>query len=219
MQPPVDKGLPVSSSIGNRRRLNIVCLALTLLASIVFRPAFADALGLPESTAKLGYALGGVYVSVDDPVNKTGGQWATMPVTLIHSDWLFKDVRYWSEVFYYNTKLDAHVNEVGQDVEHYGLRFSLQKSLRVSHAWAPWFGVGIGVSHVAYTTRYTVDSDGYLLAVYPDRKQTSIAFLLNVVSEWPLTPKWDIAAMLEGAIPVDGDIKTYSALISLLYRY
>ena len=198
-----------------------LCLALSVVSMILFRSAYANALGMPiaENTAKLGYALGVTYVSVDDPANQTTGQWATVPLTLIHTDWLTKDIRYWSEAFYYTATLDADVNRIGQDVKHDGLRFSLQKSLHVSRDWAPWFGLGIGVSQASYTTRYTVDADGFLLAVYPDRKQTSVALLLNVMSKWPLAKDWDIAARLEAALPVSGNIGEYSALISFLYRY
>lgn len=186
------------------------CLALSVVSMILFRSASATALGMPitENTAKLGYALGMAYVAVDDPVKQTTGQWATVPLTLVHSDWLNKDIRYWSEAFYYNATLDADVNRIGEDVEHYGLRFSLQKSLPLSRAWAPWLGIGIGVSQASYTKRYTADADGFLLAAYPDRKQTSVSLLLNVVSEWPLNQNWDIAAKLEAALPVTGDIAT-----------
>jgi len=193
-------------------------IALVLLSVLVVRSADA-ALGLPENTAKLGYAMGTAYVSVDDPAGNTAKEWTSQPLTLIHTDWLIRDIRYWSELFYYKAVLDPSASKVGQNVEQSGLRFSLQKSLRVTRLWAPWFGVGIGASSVTYTTRHTVDSDGFLLAAWPDREQTSIALLLNIVSEWPLTRNWDIGAKLEQTIPIDGDISESSALIMLLYRY
>jgi len=193
-------------------------IALMLLPVLVTHPVYA-ALGLPENTAKLGYAMGSTYVSVDDPADNTAKEWALLPLTLIHTDWLIGDIRYWSELFYYKAVLNPAANNVGQNVEQYGFRASLQKSLRVTRLWAPWFGVGIGVSRVTYTTRHTIDSDGFLLAAYPDREQTSIALLLNIASEWPLARNWDIGVKLEQAIPVDGDISESSALIMLLYRY
>ncbi len=192
---------------------------LMLLAMLIGRPVYAGALGLPESTARLGYAVGVAAVSVDDPAGDAGREWTMLPMTLIHTDWLFGDIRYWSAFFYYKASLDAAVNKVGQNVEQYGLRFSLQKSLRVARLWAPWFGVGIAASRATYTTRHIVDADGFLIDTYPDREQTSVALLLNVVSEWSLTRDWDIGAKLEYAIPVDGDIDETSALITLLYRY
>ncbi len=193
-------------------------IALMLLLLLVAHPVYA-ALGLPENTAKLGYAIGTAYVSVDDLADNTAKEWTLLPLTLIHTDWLFGDIRYWSELFYYTAVLDATTNKVGQNVEQYGFRISLQKSLRVTRLWAPWFGVGIGASRVTYTTRHTIDPDGFLLAAYPDREQTSVTLLLNIVSEWPLTRNWDIGAKLEQAIPIDGDISESSALIMLLYRY
>jgi len=193
-------------------------IILILLPAFVVHPAYA-ALGLPENTAKLGYATGTAYVSVDDPDGNTAKEWTPLPLTLIHTDWLIGDIRYWSELFYYKAILNPSKNKVGQNAEQYGFRISLQKSLRVTRLWAPWFGVGIGASRVTYTTRHTTDPDGFLLAAYPDREQTSIVLLLNIVSEWPLARNWDIGAKLEQAIPVDGDISESSALIILLYRY
>ncbi|NOX91878.1 MAG: hypothetical protein GXP18_05355 [Gammaproteobacteria bacterium] len=193
-------------------------IALVLLAMLVARSAYA-ALGLPKNTAKLGYATGTVYVSVDDPAGNTAKKWTPLPLTLIHTNWLIKDIRYWSELFYYKATLDPAANRVGQNVEQFGLRVSLQKSLRLTRLWAPWLGMGVGVSRVTYDTRHTVDSDGFLLAAWPDREQTSVVLLFNIVSEWPLTRNWDIGVKLEQAIPVDGDINESSALIMLLYRY
>jgi len=191
---------------------------LMLLPMLVARSAYA-ALGLPENTARLGYAMGTAYVSVDDPAGNTAKEWTLQPLTLIHTNWLIDDIRYWSEFFYYQAVLDPAANKIGQNVEQSGLRVSLQKSLRLTRLWAPWFGVGIGISRVTYTTRHTMDSDGFLLAAWPDREQTSVTLLLNIVSEWPLARNWDIGAKLEQAIPVDGDIGESSALIMLLYRY
>ncbi len=193
-------------------------IALMLLPVLVARPAYA-ALGLPENTAKLGYAMGTAYVSVDDPAGNTAKEWTLLPLTLIHTDWLIGDIRYWSELFYYKAVLDPTASKVGQNMEQYGFRISLQKNLRVTRLWVPWFGVGIGASQVIYTTRHTIDSDGFLLAAYSDREQTSVTLLLNIVSEWPLARNWDIGVKLEQAIPIDGDINESSALIMLLYRY
>lgn len=212
-------GLLFLNPDGDSRLLKTLCLTLAVISIIIVRAAYAGAIGMPKNTAKIGYGIGATYLSVDDPNGNTEEEWTALPVTLIHTDWLFRDVRYWSEIFYYTAPLDAAAGQVGQDVEHYGLRFSVQKSLRLTDVWAPWFGVGLGVSQATYTKRHTKDADGYLLEAYPDRDQTSIALLLNVVSEWPLTKNWDIAAKLEGSIPVDGDIEEYSALVSLLYRY
>jgi hypothetical protein len=64
-------------------------------------------------------------------------------------------------------------------------------------ALPPCFGAGIDLSEEKFTARHSVDSDGFLTAVYPDREKTTLASVINIVSEWPLAQDWFIAAKLE----------------------
>lgn len=180
---------------------------------------FSAPLGLPQNTGKIGYSFGASSLSLDDPNGDTTDTWAAQPLNLIYTDWLFGDIRQWTEVYYYKTSLDADESNIGQNIQRVGFRFSLQKTYRVTQAWSPWFGAGIDLSNNHYDTRHTKDSDGYLIQAYDDRDETSFSLLLNLLSEWSLKKDWTIGAKLEQSIPVNGDITEFTAAATVLYRY
>lgn len=184
-------------------------------------PSFSIAapLGLPQNTGKIGYSVGASNLSLDDPNGSTTDVWTAQPLNLIYTDWLFGDFRQWSEMYYYKTSLDADSSNIGQNIERFGIRFSLQKTYRLTQTWSPWFGAGFDLSSNHYDTRHTRDSGGYLIDVYDDRSETSVSLLLNMLSEWSLQKDWTVGAKLEQSIPVDGDITEFSAAVTLLYRY
>lgn len=167
----------------------------------------------------IGYAIGATQVSVDDPRGDTETSWALQPVTLLYTARLMSGVRYWSELYYHTAALDAAKDRIGQDVERFGLQISLQKSLPLMPGWVTWFGAGIGVSQTNYTTRHTIDNEGYLLTRYPDRSDTSAALLLNFVSEWSLDRSWNLGVKLEQAVAMAGDTGGSRGSLTLLYRY
>ena len=201
------------------RTFNLVFISLVMIYTLTIQCSIAAPLGLPKSTAKIGYGIGAGYVSVDDPDGDTKNSTTVLPFTLIYTDWLMGDIRQWTELYYYKTSLDADANNIGQDVERYGIRFSLQKSFRLARSWSPWLGAGIDLSNASYTARHTMDSEGFLIQAYPDRDETDISLLLNIISEWSLRPDWTIGVKLEQSIPTSGDIMEFSAVMAILYRY
>jgi hypothetical protein len=196
---------------------HVLFLLIMLVLSI--EPLAAVPLGLPQSTAKIGYSAGFVWLSVDDPdgdtKNSTGGQ----PVGLIYTDWFIGDFRYWSELFYYSASLDSSITNIGQDVERYGVRFSMQKSFRIVEKWAPWFGVGLDLSQAKYTLRHTKDNEGFLAERFPDRDEVAVSLLVNAISEWTIARDWSVALKLEQSIPLSSDVTEFLVSGAVLYRY
>lgn len=192
---------------------------LILATWLMGAKAFAVAIGMPEEGARWGYALGAARVSVDDPDTASRSEWALRPLNLIYTDRWFYDARYWGEAFYQETALDAGAGQVGQQVKQFGARLSLQKSLALTPAIAPWFGAGLQLSHNRFHKRHTVDSDGYLVASYPDRNEFHAALLLNLVVEQRLNRNWDVAAKLEQVVPLAEGVSESSVSAVLLYRY
>jgi len=196
-------------------------LVRILVACGLLIPSFCIAapIGLPQNTGKIGYSIGTSNVSLDDPNGATSTSWSAQPLNLVYTDWLFRDVRQWTELYYSRTALEADASHIGQNIERYGLRFSLQKTYRVTQNWSPWFGAGVDVSSNHYDTRHTKDADGYLIEAYSDRDETSFSLLINMLSEWSLQKDWTAGAKLEQSIPVNGDITEFTAAVTLLYRY
>lgn len=181
---------------------------------------YGAALGQPQRTSMLGYAIGVTQVNVDDPAGDTDTRWALHPLTLIYTARLWSNgIRYWSELYHYQTTLDPGPTKIGQDVERYGMRLSLQKSLPVTPGMTAWFGAGFDLSHTRYSTRHTVDDEGFLIRAYPDRDETGLAGILNMSSEWAITRDWMIGAKFEHSVPIDGQITESLLAMSLLYRY
>lgn len=174
---------------------------------------------MPESTAKIGYSAGFVAVSVDDPDGDTESATGGQPAGLIYTDWLFGDIRHWTELYYYGATLDASSNKIGQDVKRYGLRFSLQKSFRLIEKWAPWFGLGLDVSQAKYTVRYTKTDDGFLDQKFDDRDEVAVSLLVNAISEWSIARNWSVAVKLEQSVPLSSDVTEFLVSGAVLYRY
>ena len=194
-----------------------------IIGILIFFVSFSAkgaALGQPQRTSMVGYSIGAAHVSVDDPAGNTKQNWALQPITLVYTARFWsKRIRYWSELYYYQTRLDAGLTTIGQDAKRYGMRLSFQKNLPISPKLSVWFGAGADISQAKYSTRYTVDNDGYLIKAYPDREETTFAGLINVVGEWTITRSWAIGAKLEQSIPLNGDIKESLAAVTLLYKY
>jgi hypothetical protein len=208
-----------SKKVGGARKIanNAFFLLAVLLFSI--EPLAAAPLGLPQSTAKIGYSAGFLWLSVDDPDGDTETAIGGQPLGLIYSDWFVGDFRYWSELFYYSATLDDSPNNIGQDVERYGVRFSMQKSFRVVEKWAPWLGLGLDLSQAKYTLRHTKDSKGFLDERFSDRDEVAVSLLVNAISEWSIAGDWSVALKLEQSIPLSSDVTEFLVSGALLYRY
>ena len=200
------------------RYKHIACL-FTSFFLLFSQNVVSAPLGLPKNTAKIGYGIGGAHISVDDPDGDTQGKWDVQPLTLVYSDWLVSGYRHWSEVYFYQTSLDPTSTSVGQDVERVGLRFSLQKNIRLNKSFAPWIGGGLDVSRVDYSVRHTKDSDGFLIESFDDRNENAVSLILNVMNEWTIQSDWSIAAKLEQSVAIQSDISDFLATVNLLFRY
>ena len=194
-------------------------LVTALLGLLLNNSVLAAAIGLPEeNTARIGYLVGVSQFAVDDPDGPTESVVDIQPLTLVYTDFLPHGWRYWAEAYYFAATLDGNAGDIQEDVSRIGARLSLQYNLYLGK-WSLWMGAGLDVSNNQYTTRYTVDSDGFLLQSYPDRSDTAWGIPVQIISEWPLARDWDLAAKLEHVFPVSGGITESSLSAGILYRY
>lgn len=170
-------------------------------------------------TSRIGYGIGFSSITVDDKEGSTNKTSTLQPVTLIYTDRLWNSTRYWSEFYYYKATLDAKVNKVGQDVQRYGIRLSMQKNIFTRPRWSAWVGAGIDLSQVTYSARHTVDSDGFLLDVLPKKEELTTVGILNIFTEWTMSPVWTLGAKFEQSLVGNGHIKDSLLAMSALYRY
>ena len=201
------------------KRILLQILLVTLLGLSLNSAALAAAIGLPEeNTARIGYLVGVIQFAVDDPDGPTQSEVDIQPITLIYTNWLPHNWRYWAEAYYFSTSLKGNAGEIRQDVSRLGVRLAFQHHLRVGRS-SFWVGAGLDISSNEYTTRYSVDSDGFLLNTYADRTDTAWGLNVQIISEWPVANDWDLAAKLEHVFPLSGGITESTLSAGILYRY
>jgi len=177
------------------------------------------ALGLPESTARIGYSAGVARLDVNDPQGTTQSIYTIQPLKFIYTDWGQHGNRFWFEFFFQKAKITANEKQIGQRFTHSGVNLLIQKNFLINSAVRPWFGVGVGISMAQYKKRYTVDNEGYLLNSFPDRTSGSAGALLSVVNEWQMTKDSIIGGSFLQRIPLNKAITESLLSIYFLVRY
>ena len=194
-------------------------LLATLLGLLLNSTVLATAIGLPEeNTARIGYLVGLTHFAVDDPDGPAESVVDMLPITLVYTNWLPRNWRYWAEAYYSATSLKGNAGDIQQDVSRVGVRFALQHHLHVGRS-SFWRGAGLDVSRNEYTSRYSVDNDGFLLNTYADRTDTAWGLNVQIISEWPVAKDWDLAAKFEHIFPLSGGITESTFSAGILYRY
>lgn len=191
----------------------------TLLGLALNNAVLAAAIGLPEeSTARIGYLVGVTNFAVEDPDGPTQSVIDMLPITLVYTNWLPHNWRYWAEAYYFATSLKGDAGDIREDISRIGLRLAFQHNLHLGRT-SFWLGAGLDVSSNDYTSRYSVDNDGFLLNTYPDRTDTAWGLTVQFISEWPLAKDWDLAAKFEHVFPLSGGITETTLSAGILYRY
>ncbi len=181
--------------------------------------AYSVAIGMPESTLKVGYGVGMGRLSIEDPDGASASENGVQPFRVIVADWLRGDIRYWGELFFQSATLSASQMNIGQTVGQYGVQLSAQKNLKVGGHWYPWLGVGVDLSRVSYSRRHTIDSDGFLQNRFSDRNEIDLGIIVNLISETELNRDWDVGAKLEQRFSLSGGIKQLSLSLFLLSHF
>ncbi len=177
---------------------------------VVTGNAHGAAIGMPESTLRVGYGVGLGSLSIADPSGATESKMIVQPLRVIVTDWFRGDIRYWAEFFYQDATLKATQTQIGQTVNQYGLQLSAQRSFNVIPRWSPWFGVGLDLALNNYSGRHTVASDGFLEARFSNRSETDLGFIFNMVSEMELSQEWGVGCKLEQRFSITGGTEQLS---------
>jgi len=178
--------------------------------------AHGAAIGMPESTVRIGYGVGLANLSIEDPNGPTASESVFQPFRIIVTDWFRGDVRYWGEFYYQDATLSASQTSIGQKVNQYGVQLSAQRSFIVNARWSPWLGVGIDLSRNDYSSRHTVDADGFLQSRFANRSETDLGLIFNLVSETELNEEWGMGVKLEQRLPISDGIEQLSLSVFVL---
>ncbi len=189
----------------------VFCAALTGAAQ-------AGTLGLPDNTARIGYAAGPAYVSINAAHSVPNQAWSVAH-SVVYTDWFLAGTRYWALLRYQQADFDAGVGKLGAHLTTYGARLSVQNNFRVTENFAPWLGAGIDLSRSRYSRRFSVDEDGYLVETFATRSVVNTGVVFNATHEWSLGRALHLSMQLEQLLSVDNRLRETALWTSLLYRY
>lgn len=194
-------------------------LATAALCWFFAQAAQAAAIGEIERTAKIGFAVSALNLSIDDPDGSTGTETEVSPVNLFYTDLFLEDYHYWAEFFYQSATFEASTSNIGQEVSRLGFRMSIQKEFNVSPTWKMLGGVGAYVSKEEFTDRFTKAEDGFLLDRYADRSENILGALIEGVVTRNIGERWDL--MFRGAyeIPFGDGVEALSVSAGLMYGF
>ena len=179
----------------------------------------AAAIGASENTARIGYGFGFGSVSVSDPQGNVENDTAPQLLQLIYTDRWFQEYRYWGEIFVDDSEHKAGIDQIGQEVDRFGVRAIVHRQLHISDNYNLWAGGGLQIAQEKSTLRHTVDSDGFLLQSFGDRKHTSLALAFDVINEWHINSRWDVGGRLRYSLALGDGIDDLAASVVFLYRF
>jgi len=205
------------SRLGWRRRTR-ACIGAGVIASLMPPTLDAAPIGAPQQIKpvyQLGVAAGMARSNVDDPSASASSE--NYPqVALVGIAQFGGDQRMFGQLFAKSFTLDPGVQTIGQDVKQTGLSLAYQRRMGW-HAWQPWLGAGLGYSRDRFENRVTVASDGFLAQRFPNREDNGFALLLTGSTQWHVTDRWDVGLHLQYDYALQGDVKTLSLSLLLLY--
>lgn len=187
----------------------------------------AAAIGEPERTARIGYGLSVGNISVEDPDGSVESTNGVFPFNIIYTDRLTGSFRYWAEGFYQSlsgsNRFEASTGNIGQEMDRYGVRLSLQRRLEFIPVLDVWGGAGFFASRDNFTNRHTAETDPdgrtFILDQYPDEKRNVLGIQFDLTAEWQVGLDWDLAGRLLYGVPFGNGAEELSGLIGILYTY
>ena len=193
--------------------------ALLLLPAVgVPPPAAAAPIGFPPSakpTYHFGVLAGMARSDVDEPAG--GANSETYPLlTLLGTVQFGATRRVFGQLSFNSFTLDPGVDTVGQDVKQTGAAVSYQARFDAG-GWRPWLGAGVGYARERFQNRLTVAPDGFIAQRFPDREENAFLLALSGTMQWRVADAWDVGVHLQYDYPMQGEVKTLSLSLSLLY--
>lgn len=177
-------------------------------------------LALSTATARavlVGPSFGVAQMRVQDPDGPTQSKTRLTPgATLILS--LDTDTRMMVDVYHQTAHLNGTTQDIGQNVTSTGGHLIFQKQFPVTYQWHPWLGIGAGYAQESFTSRYTVDAQGYLANRYPDRSANPVSVVVNGTTDWTLNRSWRLGATVQYEYPLTSGIAGLSVSLMALYQ-
>jgi hypothetical protein len=170
-----------------------------------------------EERWHIGALLGASAASVDDPDGHTQTGAAVDVLNAMTTVAAGRDQRWVGQLFHQTVRLDAGVDAIGQDITTSGATMAWQYRWRISRAWKPWIGGGLGLAHDRFRARHLVDQDGFLVRRYPDRTEETVSVVVNTSTELARVGAWEVGLHVQYGVPVTGSLSRLSVGVMVLY--
>jgi len=195
---------------------NIIHVIFSIILLFSTTTAFA-AIGLPQSTARIGASLNLSYVKISEPDGASPESERMIPITLIATDWLPMGNRYWFEFINGQASYGASNNAVGQNLDYTALNLVVQRNIPLNKHVKPWFGAGLSLSRSLFRTRHTKTSDGFLIDSFEDRARNSLGILFNTTIDFELERNWFLGFKAEQTFNPKLSIDSFGSGIYILH--
>jgi hypothetical protein len=190
---------------------------MTVLIALLVWSSFAHAF----EGWKLGWYGALSSYEIDDANGPTDSPRDTSLLNFLVVSPAERDQRLFIQAFRTEAHADASAGSalIGQDIERSGASISRQWLFRLSRAWKPWIGLGIGYVNESRTSRHTVAADGFLGQRFDDVKESGFQVLLNASTEWEVADRLEAGFHLQLEQPISDSSRVLSGGITILYRY
>ena len=187
------------------------------LSVLLFAACGVSALARADDAMRFGVSPSVSAFHLKDPDGPTANGSAFTPLSGLLIASAGRDARVLVHIQYDSFDVAASTTDIGQNVRRVGGDVSYQTLFRLSRAWKPWGGIGLGYTNESYTTRYTLTPGRHLASQYPDRTSSSVALVVNTSTEWRLDRDWSMGAQLQYEQPLGSGASALRFGLYLVY--
>jgi hypothetical protein len=187
---------------------------LSLLLLVFFSPS---SLFAADDGGGMGIQPMFFSLNIEDPNGDVDSTAGLYPLSAFYAIASSRDYRYLFDASYVSGEVDAGVKQVGQEFSATFFSGGMQKRFRLGRSWKPWVGASITYVSATYEKRHDIDSDGFLVAQYPDREETGFGLTITASSYWSLNDSFDLGFHALIDVPVNIDIQRAGIGVSLLF--
>ena len=140
-------------------------------------------------------------VSVSDPDGNTKDFTGLLPFEFSYIGDGKRSRIVWGAAFY-DFNIDATTSNIGQDITGFEVNGVWAHKWAASRSFKPWLGIGFSASVLEFTSRHTIDTDGFLNQNFEDREDTIVNVILNATHEWSINKTFYWGVSLEYKVPI-----------------
>jgi hypothetical protein len=182
-----------------------------VLALLMAAPAFAE--------SSLYVLPSYMTFTVDDPEGSTS-EGSFSPLLIRWMNQAAYDSAWYTEFGYLTkTSIDASGSSPGLSFSGYQLGAGYAWRFRASRELKPWVTLGLRLTQAEYTGRHTVDSDGFLIATFPDQTETAANATASVSNVWSVSKAAGLGVWAEYGASVSGSLSWFGVGAVASYEF